>query len=110
LTKGFVVDSERLKAPDNHDRVAELRDIIRDIRSAEANVYAELRRICSMCQDYEAQSSAAHKFYSHMQAKLYWAVTSQTPSMVLRERADAGAPAMGLQTWPKADIRQADAA
>lgn len=109
LTKGFVVDTERLKATGNHDRVAELRDIIRDIRSAEANVYAELRRICSMCRDYDPKSSEAHQFYSHMQAKLYWAVISHTPSMVLRERADARAPAMGLQTWPKADIRQADA-
>lgn len=28
-----------------------------------------------------------------MQAKLYWAVTSNTPSMVLRDRADADAHA-----------------
>ena len=40
-TKGFVVDAERLKEPGQHDRVAELRDIIRDIRSSEANIYAE---------------------------------------------------------------------
>jgi hypothetical protein len=44
-TKGFVVDAERLKDPDDQDRVRELRDIIRDIRASEANVYAELRRI-----------------------------------------------------------------
>ncbi len=36
--KGFVVDSRRLKQPENADRVAELREIIRDIRSDEANV------------------------------------------------------------------------
>ena len=107
LTKGFVVDSERLKEPGNHDRVAELREIIRDIRAAEANVYAELRRICSMCQDYDPQSEAAHKFYRQMQAKLFWAVTSQTPSMLLRDRADSSKPNMGLQTWGASDIRQA---
>jgi hypothetical protein len=110
LTKGFVVDSERLKAPGNQDRVAELREIIRDIRAAESNIYAELRRICAMCQDYDPKSSDARHFYSHMQAKLYWAVTSNTPSMILRDRADADAPDMGLKIWPKADIRQADAA
>jgi hypothetical protein len=46
--KGFVVDAPRLKQPDNADRVAELREIIRDIRSDEANVYRELRRICEL--------------------------------------------------------------
>jgi hypothetical protein len=109
LTKGFVVDSERLKAPGNQDRVAELRDVIRDIRAAEANVYAELRRICAMCRDYDPASPAAHQFYSHMQAKLFWAVTTSTPAMVLRSRADAKAPNMGLQTWAKADVRKAEA-
>jgi hypothetical protein len=49
--KGFVVDAPRLKQPENADRVAELREIIRDIRSDEANIYRELRRICAMCQD-----------------------------------------------------------
>ncbi len=47
-TKGFVVDVERLKAPGERDRVAELREIVRDIRSSEANLYAEIRAICSM--------------------------------------------------------------
>ena len=109
LTKGFVVDSERLREPGNLDRVAELREIIRDIRASEANVYAELRRICAMCQDYDPRSSSAHQFYSHMQAKLYWAVTSHTPSMILQQRANARLPDMGLKTWPKHDIRQSDA-
>lgn len=42
--KGFVVDAPRLKQPGNIDRVRELRDIIRDIRASEANLYAELNR------------------------------------------------------------------
>jgi hypothetical protein len=109
LTKGFVVDARRLKEPGNQDRIAELREIIRDIRAAEANVYAELRRICSMCQDYDPKSDASHQFYARMQAKLYWAVTSQTPAMILYKRAEASEPNMGLQTWPKDEIRQTDA-
>lgn len=52
--KGFVIDALRLKQPDAADRVAELREIIRDIRSDEANVYRELRKICALCQDYES--------------------------------------------------------
>lgn len=108
-TKGFVVDVQRLKAPDQFDRVAELREIIRDIRSSEQNLYAELRHICAMCQDYDPQSQDAREFYQNMQAKLFWAVTSRTPSMVLVERADPNAPNMGLHTWPKSEVRQADA-
>jgi hypothetical protein len=109
LTKGFVIDAPRLKAPGDYDRIAELREIIRDIRSAEANLYAELRRICSLCADYAPSSDAARVFYQRMQAKLYYAVVSRTPSEALIDRADAGQPNMGLRTWPKPDIRQEDA-
>jgi hypothetical protein len=108
-TKGFVIDAERLKEPGNQDRIAELRETIRDIRAAEANVYAELRRICAMCQDYDPKSEAAREFYGRMQAKLFWAVTNRTPSMLMRERLSADKPNMGLQTWDKAEITQLDA-
>ncbi|PHY19190.1 RhuM family protein [Caulobacter sp. BP25] len=108
-TRGFVVDVERLKAPGELDRVRELREIIRDIRASEANVYAELRRICAMCQDYEPNSPVALQFYQRTQAKLFYAVVNRTPSEVLGERADADAPDMGLRSWPKDQIRQADA-
>lgn len=108
-TKGFVIDVRRLKEPESVDRVRELREIIRDIRASEANMYAELRRICSLCQDYDPKSDAAREFHQRMQAKLFYAVTSKTPSMIIMERADASKPNMGLATWPKADIRQSDA-
>ena len=108
-TKGFVVDAERLKAPEENDRVRELREIVRDIRASEANLYAELRRICAMCQDYEPSSQAATTFYRRTQAKLFYAVTNQTPSEALNARADAAAPNRGLQAWSRAAIRQAAA-
>lgn len=108
LSKGFVVDVQRLKDPGNYDRVAELREIVRDIRAAEANVYAELRRICALCQDYDPQSEAARHFYARMQAKLFWAVTSHTPSEIVFGRVSAVKPNVGLKTWVKDDIRQSD--
>ncbi len=108
-TKGFVVEVERLKAPEDQDRIRELREIIRDIRASEANVYAELRQICAMCQDYEPSSPVAIQFYQRTQAKLFYAVVNRTPSEILIDRADAKAPNMGLQTWPKDTIRQSDA-
>lgn len=107
-TKGFVVDALRLKTPQSADRIAELREIIRDIRADEANVYAELRRICSMCQDYDPSSSAAREFYTRTQAKLVYAVTSHTPAEILAARARADQPNMGLQTWPNDNVRKSD--
>jgi len=107
-TKGFVVDAERLKRPENADRVAELREIIRDIRSDEANVYRELRQICAMCQDYDGASETWREFYQNTQAKLLYAVTSHTPAEIIDTRADANAPDMGLTNWPNDNIRKND--
>ena len=107
-TKGFVVDAPRLKRPENRDRIAELKEIIRDIRSDEANVYRELRAICAMCQDYNGRSDEWHEFYSNTQAKLIHAVCSNTPAEILATRADAKDPNMGLRTWPNENIRKAD--
>jgi hypothetical protein len=106
--KGFVVDALRLKQPENTDRVAELREIIRDIRSDEANVYRELKRICSMSQDYDGSTEAAREFYQRTQAKLVFAVASQTPSEIVASRADHSAENMGLQNWDHENIRKAD--
>jgi hypothetical protein len=109
-TKGFVIDAARLKNPQNRDRIAELKDIIRDIRSDEANVYRELRTICSMCQDYDGPSEQWQEFYRNTQAKIVYAVCSKTPAEVLKSRADARLPDMGLTNWPNANIRKADVA
>lgn len=107
-SKGFVVDAPRLKQPDNADRVAELKEIVRDIRSDEANVYRELRRICALCQDYDGSSEAARAFFQRTQAKLVYAVTSQTPAEIVAGRADHMAENMGLQSWRGETIRKAD--
>lgn len=108
--KGFVVDTRRLKEPGSFDRIAELREIIRDLRSEEANLYAELRRICSLCQDYDGSSEVARTFYQRVQAKLVYAVTSHTPAEIVVERANSEAPNMGLKTWPADNIRKHDVA
>lgn len=107
-TKGFVIDAVRLKSPDNRDRVAELREIIRDIRADEANVYRELRAICAMCQDYDGNSDIWQEFYRNTQAKLVYAVCSKTPAEVIHSRADSSQPSMGLQTWANENIRKSD--
>lgn len=98
--KGFVIDVERMKNPDNSDHFDELREIIRDIRASEANVYKEVRRICALCSDYHAlDEKAKNKFFAVMQNKLHYAVTGKTGAEIRVEPADAAQPNMGLTTW-----------
>ncbi|MGH6814702.1 MAG: RhuM family protein, partial [Hyphomicrobiaceae bacterium] len=104
--KGFVIDAERLKNPAEHDRFAELRRIIQDIRASEANVYAELRRILAMCSDYDHKSGG--DFFATFQNKLHFAVTGMTAAEILLDRADASKPNMALTNWPKDEIRKQD--
>ena len=106
--KGFTVDTQRLKSADNASRIAELRELIRDIRSDEANIYRELRAICALCQDFDGSTATAQTFFQHMQAKLVYAVVSMTPAEVVFTRADKNAPAMGLQNWTHENPRKAD--
>jgi hypothetical protein len=106
--KGFVVDARRLKERGKRDRIKELRDIIRDLRSDEANLYAELQDICALCQDYDGSQQTAAQFFQQMQAKMVYAVVSQTPAEVLQSRADHQTENMGLQNWAKDNIRKSD--
>lgn len=107
-SKGFVIDAVRLKNPDSSDRLRELRDIVRDIRSDEANVYRELKRVCSLCQDYDSDSPVWLDFYKNTQAKLVYAVTTHTPSEIVQARANSNIENMGLTIWPNENIRKAD--
>jgi hypothetical protein len=107
--KGFVIDKKRLKDPGNYNRVQELRRVIAEIRASDINYYGELRQICSFAKDYDGKSQEWQDFYKRLRAKLYWAVTSRTPSMIMAERANADAPNMGLQSWAGDGIVQKDA-
>ena len=99
-TIGFVVDVERLKDPDNFDHFQELREIIRDIRASEANVYKEIRRLCALCQDYHSITDQERNgFFAKIQNKLHYAVTNMTGAEIRINRADASKPNMGLTAW-----------
>lgn len=96
-TKGFVIDKERLKAPDQPSVLDELKDTIREIRASTQNVYREVKRICTMCQDYDrSDRQAAGRFWSMMENKLLWASTGMTGGEIIMERADINKPDMGL--------------
>lgn len=95
-TKNFYIDKQKLKAPDQQSLVDELRDTIREIRSSTANMYREVKRICSMCQDYDSSSQQAVYFFANMENKLLWASANHTAAELIMSRADASKPDMGL--------------
>ena len=107
--KGFVVDIRRMKSGDSYDRIAELREIVRDIRADEANVYRELKRICALAIDYDPNSAASLQFFQRTQARFVYAVVSQTPAEIIHSRADHRQANMGLKIWPRDEIRKTDA-
>lgn len=99
-TKGFVLDIERLKNPVESDHFTELREIIRDIRASEANVYKEVRRICALCSDYlDLTEKQKNQFFATVQNRLHYAVTGATGAEIRIERANATKPNMGLTSW-----------
>lgn len=106
--KGFALDDQRLKEPGGNDYFAELRERIRDIRASEANVYKELREVCTLCSDYDPNQQSARNFFAGLQNKMLWAVTTNTAPQLIMDRADASKPNMGLTSWKGRDVAKAD--
>ena len=96
-TKGFVVNKKQLRG--DPDRIAQLREIIRDLRNDEANVYAELRTILSMCKDYDPKKKQTNLFFAHFQDTLLYAIAGSTSAEIKKKSADATKPNMGLRVW-----------
>lgn len=96
-TNGFVINKRQLRG--DADRMAKLREIIRELRSDEANVYAELRTILAMCKDYDPKQKSTKLFFAHFQDKLLYAITGNTSAEIKIKSADASKPNMGLRVW-----------
>lgn len=102
LVKGFVMNDARMKDP-AWDHFDELLERIRDIRASEARFYQKVRDILALSEDYNANSSVAATFYATIQNKMLHAVTHHTAGELIRARANADQPNMGLTTWKNAD-------
>lgn len=115
IVKGFTMDDERLKNPDNifgKDYFEEQLARIRDIRSSERRFYQKITDIYAQCSaDYDLNSEVTKQFFATVQNKLHWAITHQTAAEIIHSRADSQKPNMGLTTWknaPKGAIRKPD--
>jgi hypothetical protein len=99
LIKGFTMDDNRLKNLGGGSYWKELLERIRDIRSSEKVLYRQVLDLYATSVDYNSTSEESVKFFKIVQNKLHYAAHGKTAAEVIRERADAGKPFMGLLSF-----------
>ena len=100
IIKGFVLDDERLKNPDQpFDYFEELIRRIQDIRTSEKRFYRKITDIYATSVDYDPTLDISIKFFTTVQNKLHWAITGQTAAEIVKTRANSSKPNMGLTNW-----------
>jgi hypothetical protein len=79
ITKGFVLDDERLKNPDvGNDYFEELTRRIQDIRTSERRFYQKITDIYATSIDYDKDATLTQTFYATVQNKVHYAIHGQT--------------------------------
>lgn len=109
-SKGFVIDSERLKNPGEFgtDYFDELLEQIREIRASEKRFYQKVRDIFTTAIDYDKHDETARRFFQLVQNKLLFAVTGFTAAELIHSRANRHEANMGLQSWSGQRVRRTD--
>lgn len=105
IIKGFVLDDVRLKQGKKfgQDYFEELLERIREIRASERRFYLKITDIYEQCSiDYNKDAEITQVFFKTVQNKLHWAITGKTAAQLIKDRADASKPNMGLQTFKNA--------
>jgi hypothetical protein len=109
LSKGFVMDDERLKNPDGRpDYFDEMLARIRDIRASEKRFYQKVRDLFALASDYDKTDKATQVFFATVQNLLIFAVTGQTAAELITTRANPADPHFGLLAWKGDKVRKAD--
>ncbi len=105
ITKGFVLDDERLKQGNEafgKDYFEELLERIREIRASERRFYQKITDLYALAADYDKNAPITREFFASVQNKLHWAITGKTAAEMIYDSADAQLPHMGLTTWKQA--------
>jgi hypothetical protein len=105
ITKGFVLDDERLKQGKTafgKDYFDQLLERIREIRASERRFYQKITDLYALSADYSAEAPLTKTFFATVQNKLHWAITGQTAAELIYASADATRICLGLTTWKQA--------
>ena len=109
MSKGFVMDDERLKNPDGRpDYFDELLERIRDIRASEKRFYQKVRDLFALSSDYDGSDKSTQMFYAETQNKLLFAITGKTAAEIIVNRASEDKPNMALTSWKGSVVRKQD--
>ena len=109
IVKGFILDDERLKNPDQpFDYFEELLQRIQDIRTSERRFYHKITDIYATSIDYDPTQDVSILFFKTVQNKVHWAITGQTAAEIIHSRVDATKPNLGLTNWRGAVPRKSD--
>lgn len=98
VVDGYAINEDRLRAdPAATNRLAAK---LREIRSDEKSIYASVREYFKIAStDYDSNSPKCRKFYATLQDKFHFAVTGETASQLILNRANSKKPAMGVQVF-----------
>ena len=106
MTKGFVLDDERLKQGKTafgKDYFRELLERVRSIRASERRIWQQITDIFAECSiDYTRDSDIAYHFYATIQNRFHYAITNHTAAEIVFKSADHEKEHMGLTTWKNA--------
>ena len=109
ITKGFTIDSDRLKNLGGGNYWKELLDEIRDIRSSEKVLYRQVLDLYATATDYDPHASESIKFFKIVQNKMHFAAHGHTASEVIYLRVDSDKPFVGLTNFKGSEPTQAEA-
>ena len=99
LQKGFVLNDDFLKNMGGGTYWKELLERIRDIRATEKVMYRQILDLYATSLDYNATMPETLEFFKIVQNKLHYAVSGNTASEIVFDRANAGLPFMGLTAF-----------
>lgn len=103
MIKGYALDDDRLKQGNQlfgKDYFDELLARIREIRASERRFYQKITDLYAQCSvDYDKNSPITQKFYADVQDKLHYAIHGHTSAELIKLRADAKRPHMGLRSY-----------
>lgn len=109
ITKGFTIDSEKLKNLGGENYWKELLEQIRDIRSSEKVLYRQVLDLYATAIDYTPNSQESLEFFKTIQNKLHFAAHGHTATEVIYLRVDSDKPFAGLQNFKGKQPTQAEA-
>lgn len=97
VEQGYVINEWALR--DSPGKLNKLAKEVRALRAGEKQIYAKVRECFKIsASDYDQSSKVVRKFYALLKDKFLHAVTDQTSSKLILDRADHRDEKMGLQT------------